>query len=220
LIDPNDFDEMLNKTTVRRVTDEAQTISPLLADQFFNVQFSLRHYLLRFIKDLRSRDEKKYDIIINDLDKFEGVTKMPGKKFVYLHVLAPHPPFVLGENGEFAPTQDPIQGYDNSVTYLNIRIIPLIKTILANSKNPPVIILQGDHGWGATDKTRTFILNAYHLPGGGASQIYPTITPVNTFRLIFNTYFGGNYPLLEDKSYFLPDEDYFNPQAVPTSCSK
>jgi hypothetical protein len=58
------------------------------------------------------------------------------------------------------------------------------------------------------------------LPGGGTSQIYPTITPVNTFRLIFNIYFGGNYPLLEDKSYFSPDGDYFNLQLVPPSCSK
>jgi len=30
------------------------------------------------------------------------------------------------------------------------------------------------------------------------SEISPAISPVNTFRLIFNHYFGADYPLLED----------------------
>ena len=49
------------------------------------------------------------------------------------------------------------------------------------------------------------ILNAYHLPDKGRSSIYPTITPVNTFRLLFNEYFGANFEILEDKNYILED---------------
>jgi len=33
-------------------------------------------------------------------------------------------------------------------------------------------------------------------------MVYPTISNVNTFRLIFNLYFNMDYKLLEDKSYF------------------
>jgi len=51
-------------------------------------------------------------------------------------------------------------------------------------------------------KERFSIFNAYYLPRGGTSKLYPTITPVNTFRIILNYYFGMNYKVLEDKSYF------------------
>jgi hypothetical protein len=31
--------------------------------------------------------------------------------------------------------------------------------------------------------------------------LYPTMTPVNEFRMIFNLYFGANLPLLPDRSF-------------------
>jgi len=46
------------------------------------------------------------------------------------------------------------------------------------------------------------ILNAYYLPRGGQDLLYENISPVNSFRLIFDYYFGGNFGLLEDGSYF------------------
>jgi hypothetical protein len=48
------------------------------------------------------------------------------------------------------------------------------------------------------------ILNAYYLPGVDSSQLYDSISPVNTFRLIFNTYFGEDYELLDDRTYYSP----------------
>jgi hypothetical protein len=66
-----------------------------------------------------------------------------------------------------------------------------------------VIILQGDHGSiGSKPNTRTSIFNAYFLPGGGSEDLSTGISPVNTFRVIFNQYFGGKYALLEDISYY------------------
>jgi hypothetical protein len=44
----------------------------------------------------------------------------------------------------------------------------------------------------------TTILNALYLPGAEADWLYPGITPVNTFRLIFNHYFGQHYSYLPD----------------------
>jgi len=46
------------------------------------------------------------------------------------------------------------------------------------------------------------ILNAYYLPGAGKDQVYTDITPVNTFRLIFNAYFEADIELREDNSYY------------------
>ena len=44
-------------------------------------------------------------------------------------------------------------------------------------------------------------MNAYHLPDGGNALLYPSITPINTFRVIFNHYLGADFELLEDSSY-------------------
>jgi hypothetical protein len=49
---------------------------------------------------------------------------------------------------------------------------------------------------------RTSILNAYYLPGDGKNKLYPSISPVNSFRIVLNTYFGAELPLLPDRTYF------------------
>lgn len=49
---------------------------------------------------------------------------------------------------------------------------------------------------------RMSILNAYHLPRQGASRLYPEITPVNSFRLIFDHYFGTSLGLEPDASFY------------------
>jgi len=98
-----------------------------------------------------------------------------------------------------------LTGYHDEILYLNTRVEQLVEEIKANSKTPPIIIIQGDHGpnHGMTsDRARMSILNAYYLPDGGDELLYPSISPVNTFRVIFNYYFGGEYELLEDVAHF------------------
>jgi hypothetical protein len=84
-----------------------------------------------------------------------------------------------------------------------------------------VIILQGDHGWGNTPSLKMYILNAYYLPGA-SNAVYPMITPVNTFRTIFNAYFGGNYELLPDISYYSNHSGtgIYNWVEQPRTCQK
>jgi hypothetical protein len=43
------------------------------------------------------------------------------------------------------------------------------------------------------------ILNAYFLPGVSHRQLYPSITPVNSFRLLFDLYFHAGFGLLPDR---------------------
>jgi hypothetical protein len=58
-------------------------------------------------------------------------------------------------------------------------------------------------------KERMTVINAYLLPGGGGEALYKTITPVNSFRVVFNHYFNAKIELLDDKSYFSTwDEPY------------
>jgi hypothetical protein len=220
LLNTTEFDDMLARTTLYRVVDEAGTISPAFGTKMTQFSDTLTEKLLA-LAETRSAQRKKYDLILNAFDKMDEVSRIPGPKFVYMHLPAPHPSYVLGPNGEYQPTTTANPGYTDTVNYLNKRILETIRLILKNAKNPPVIILQGDHGWGGADPAnRMQILNAYYLPGGGGQEVYPSITPVNTFRIIFNQYFGANFKLLEDKSFFSSNAGYFDFKLIPPACPK
>ena len=57
-----------------------------------------------------------------------------------------------------------------------------------------VIDLEGTH---LAD--RFSILNAYYFPDGNYDDLYQSISPVNTFRVLFNRYLGADLELLEDR---------------------
>jgi hypothetical protein len=161
-------------------------------------------------------------------DQLARLPELDSPKFVFAHFLAPHPPFVFASDGSAINYERPfglldgshyrgsraeyVAGYRGQVTYLNRKLQEAVAAILARSTTPPIIILQGDHGPGSmlhwsdpaqTNMAERFsILNAYYLPGDGKSALYDTITPVNTFRIIFNEYFGAKWERLEDKSFF------------------
>jgi len=181
------------------------------------------------------------DRILFQLSELDRLGSQPGPKFVFVHILAPHDPFVLGPAGEFVYRDYPfslnfdlenaewpkyVKGYTGQVTYLNQRVLQAMTNILRTSRTPPVIILQGDHGIPrmANASERDDIFEAYYFPGDGRSTLYATITPVNSFRLIFNTYLGGTFPLLPDLSLIsnpaaTPFQFTPNPETSP-SCAK
>lgn len=64
-----------------------------------------------------------------------------------------------------------------------------------------------------------WILNAYYLPGH-AEMLYPRVSPVNTFRLVFNAYYGGSYDILDDVSYFSPVPHLYEFSEVPNRCGQ
>jgi hypothetical protein len=148
------------------------------------------------------------------LDELPKVPDFSGPKFIFVHILIPHVPFVFGPDGEIltdpgyfkAPGDLPINakykydGYRGQVQFIDSRMLPILKSIIEKSKTPPIIVMMGDHG--IDDRNRTEILNVYYLPDGGDAKLYPAISPVNTFRIIFDTYFGANYSLLPDNTYY------------------
>lgn len=184
---------------------------------------------------------KQYDWhrqrITFNINQLPEVSNQDQPTFVFAHILAPHPPFVFGSNGEsiypsrkygiddgneflaVANREEYLNGYRDQLVYINGQIINSIERIMATSSTQPVIIIQGDHGprssyepeilEGEKLVERMAILNAYLLPGIDPNMLYPGITPVNTFRLLFNAYLGTNYPLLEDRSYYSPNDRPF-----------
>jgi len=155
--------------------------------------------------------------ILYALDQLAKLPALPGPKFVFAHLVIPHPPYVFGPDGEFTDyDRDKIAAYHDQVIYLNQRLIPLLESILQESSTPPIIVLQGDHGGIESPQAyRMDILNAYHLPGGGNARPYENISPVNTFRVIFNQYYGAQFALLDDTSYFSVYKTPFEYTVIP-----
>jgi hypothetical protein len=153
----------------------------------------------------------------NIFTELPTVAEIDGPKFVFVHVEIPHHPFIFMPDGSINPDQRYYpnvympeldlekKGYINQVQYVNNQILPIVDQILANSKTPPIIIIQGDHGLEAGE--RNLILDAIYLPDGGQQDLYSHISPVNTFRVVFNNYFGTDLPLLDDKSFYSDYED-------------
>jgi hypothetical protein len=110
-------------------------------------------------------------------------------------------------------SQEYVTNYRNQAVFTTKKIQETLDQLLTNATRPTVIILQGDHGsgsrldWRNVDKTdikeRFSILNAYYFPGhAGDQSLYDSITPVNSFRIVFNLYYKTHLDLLPDESFF------------------
>jgi hypothetical protein len=165
---------------------------------------------------LNSRNYHQYQQNVFALDTLQKMPDLPGKKFVYAHLLVTHQPFVFYPDGRFHPflSQD-YDAYRDQVIFANKRLLEIVKDLIGKSKPAPIIVIQGDHSY-FDGKNRVKILNAYYFPDGGEKALYPTVTPVNTFRLIFNTYFGGQYPLLPDVSRYMDAVNVL--RETPSTC--
>ena len=172
------------------------------------------------LPDLNYPNRDHRERILFVLDTLEKMPTVPGPKFVFAHIVAPHGPFVFGPKGEVLE-RAPIYriGYPDQITYLNGRVLKIIDELQKNSNTPPIIILQGDHGarQHVGEYGRLGILNAIYFPGGEYNQLYAKITPVNTFRIVFNQYFGQSYALLDDISYKSLYTDPLNTILIPNT---
>ena len=161
------------------------------------------------------------------LEKVDELSYIQGPKFVFVHVIAPHPPYVFGPTGGpvepaevgTTKTQEGASQYRDQVIYINSRVTEIVPQIIANSTTPPIIIIQGDHGptVASSPRARMSNLSAFFLPGV-ESPVYSTITPVNIFRVIFNTYFGQSLELLDDVSLYSDYTDPFNFKVIQNNC--
>jgi hypothetical protein len=177
-------------------------------------------------------EDQKRNLILYVLDKMKSLPEIPGPKFVFIHLVIPHQPFVFGPNGEalvvaqrslnadkyYSPA-DYLRGYGNQVRFISSQIPNLMKTILENSSTPPIVIIHGDHGPAQLEEeNRMGILNAYYFPER-KDALYSTITPVNTFRTVFNTFFGTHLELLPDTSYYSKYSTPYAFEIIPNTCA-
>ena len=158
------------------------------------------------------------------LDALAGLRDEPGPKFVWSHILLPHPPNVFDRDGRFLPAAEEAalsktEQVDRQLAYTNQRIREILGDLLSLPEaQRPIIIIQGDEGpyppaydgnhrttfdWAtASDddiEVKYGILNAWYLPDGNDLGLYPTMTSINTFPVLFKQYFGLDYETQPDR---------------------
>jgi len=157
--------------------------------------------------------ETKYKAVrqFNDfaIERVANLEDIRSPRFVYMHLLMPHWPYLYDADGnpvhhdnyrEF----DYYEGYyEYTIKAIENMVIGLMEN--ADPENPPVIVLQSDHGVrvnyldpGNVDYPEEFgrdIFFAMYTPGMDASQLPTNIDPINTLPIVFNHYLGENIPL-------------------------
>ena len=202
----SEFETMLARTSLLRLIYDMPQLVPGLNPQILQQAEYYEHFQqVHFI-----------------LDKLPDLPRMDRPRFVFTHILVPHQPYIFTPSGDFYWAADAVEGYRSNTQFIDARIVPTLKKIIEGSRTPPIIIVQGDHGSSIGDdpRVRMSILNAYYVDEATRADLYPTITPVNSFRIIFNHYFGTNYPILEDLSFRVFGEGRMREgrHPVPNTC--
>ena len=153
------------------------------------------------------------------LFKLPLLAKNRDPKFVFAHIMAPHPPFVFGENGNKiyydGNSMNRKTLFINQLKYINKRMINVLEKILyTNNGRNKIIIIQGDHGTREIVPNNIYSfkqdwvqeafgnLNAIYFSDKIKNKKVNYYSPVNTFRFILNQEFNQNNRYLEDKSYY------------------
>jgi hypothetical protein len=160
--------------------------------------------------------------------QLERLAVVPGRKFVFAHILLPHPPYRLAADGRpifaaEASRRPEAELYREQLRFTNSRILATANALLAGpDETDPIVVIVGDEGptlcpptqdcpAGGTPEglgIRLGVLTAMYLPGLPAGLLPPDHSLVNTFRVIFSEYFGADLPRLPDRSFVEPDEQH------------
>ena len=203
--------------------------------QLFNM--TIKTSILVFLLENWEQHELRDAALCNFAELSKQQQKFNEPIFVFSHILVPHPPFLFDSEGNPVSSVRPEgleswqneEGYINSIKFANKKIMQVVDELLTDPKNHPIIIIQADHGYGfdidsskpnkESLEQRMSIFSAYYLPGTEENLSDNVITPVNTFRIIFNSYFNTDYDLLENKMYLIDDynADYVDVTDILTS---
>ena len=134
-------------------------------------------------------------------------------KFVYVHLMLPHSPFVFSESGNIVAHRKEALNWkrylENYKFFLRVAH-KMVENILEvySLEDPSVIIIQSDHGArnlknnpysgfleNYPEEYKTWIVNALLLPGCDDAPLTQDMDPINTFPIVFNCYFDANIPL-------------------------
>ncbi len=173
----------------------------------------------------------EYRRTLFQFDRAAEVPETAGPTFTFMHLYVPHDPFIFDADGSYVPedlqrSRTYADGFTRMVRFGNDKLLELVDTLLSGPEEEhPIILIQSDEGpgpagwrWGRpghydwtqarmpTLRKKLGILGAYYLPGSDGGMMYPEITPVNLFRVLFDEYFATSLGRLEDRNYIFPNE--------------
>jgi hypothetical protein len=173
-----------------------------------------------------SKGDKR--LVLAQFEKLAMIESDPRPTFTFAHFLLPHPPYVFDRDGN--PVSEEVlaerpgrESYIEQLIHTNHLIKEMASKLLDGPhENDPIVVIQSDEGphpwryqrdvetfnwYNATDselRQKLLILNAYYFPSRG-DALYDAISPVNTFRVMFNEYFRAGLPVLEDRTFVYKD---------------
>ncbi|WP_430900692.1 MULTISPECIES: hypothetical protein [unclassified Paraflavitalea] len=133
------------------------------------------------------------------------------KQFYYLHLMMPHAPYLLNENGQYnafeitderSPQKDSM--YIHYLKYTNKRILDLVDRIQQITNGKGVIVLMSDHGFREMHQPRKYTELSYanffsvYSPNNDYRGFTDSLTVVNELRVVLNNQFHEQIPLLKD----------------------
>jgi len=152
---------------------------------------------------------------------FQFAHFVPEKKskqptFTFAHIMCPHPPYVFDRNGprnrertvinERKAGWAPLTHYFEQLRFVNNRVLEIVDAADRVSGPNAIVVVQADHGLsdpgtplGRYLLQRMPILNAYRVPRHMRDRLYPSISPVNSFRVIFGEQLQTPMDLLADR---------------------
>lgn len=152
-----------------------------------------------------------------NLEQLRHMPHLDGPKFVFCHFVPPHHPYLFDREGNIirnATVSNQFQlqkhlwadrkSYLDQAIFISRSVDEVVADILRESAEPPIIIIQSDHGPDVSGpehhNVRLANFLAVHLPGA-EGVVPPDETPVNLFPHIFNHYFQANLPIREKRHF-------------------
>lgn len=170
-------------------------------------------------------DNAQCQRVARQIEEIRGIAERDWPVYVFAHILVPHGPYVFAPDGRCldeleARERGAEHGYIDQIAYADAIIRDVVQALQAEGRKSPVIIIQADEGpfperdgrvpWheasGEELRIKTGILNAIYLPSGDYSRFRQDMTAVNTYRVVFNTVFGTEFPMLPDRIFAFPTE--------------
>jgi len=159
------------------------------------------------------------------VEEIKAIGERDKPVYVFAHFLVTHAPFVFTPDGRCLTLEEQKErgddrAYVDGIAYANKIIEEIVTTLQSPDREPPVIIIQADEGpfpqrdgsipWqdapASELQLKSGILNAYFFPNRDYGALRQDITPVNSYRIVFNNYLGTNFPLLPDRIFFFPHD--------------
>jgi hypothetical protein len=147
------------------------------------VQASALRPIFAFHSLARSAILRQFEVIA---EKAHGSTR----KFIFAHVICPHPPYIFDRNGGAPSSSDDRALYRDQHEFVTKKVKELVTRLQSDPSKQPVILIQSDHGSHADRRFDYRVFSAISLPGAVGFPWRDDMPAREVFSLLFAKYFG------------------------------